>query len=418
MSDIAIETPNGVKHVVEAEQASNVTEKNDKNLKSSGDEGENADQSAMKQTEASAAKKKKKKKKRNNMSKNKKERLRLEKWFQEVLENTKDLVDSVPEEERHVLPEAFYGYEFAGPLRPCAITKQVQVPENIAKPDYADDGIPHSELESEHRLNIHVHSPEEIEIMRDVCRIGREVLDIGGKFLKAGVTGDEIDRIIHAATIERGAYPSPLNYNNFPKSVCVSVNEIICHGIPDLRVIQDGDIVNLDVSVYKNGFHADLNETFMVGNVDEDSEKLVKTAYECLKVACEQIKPGFFYRDIGAFISSIAAKNGCTVVKTYCGHGIGRLFHTSPNVPHYKKNKGRGIMKAGHIFTIEPMINIGNSWADGLWPDNWSATTTNGNRSAQFEHTFLVTETGVEILTSRKGSPKDKLVWDPSAFKR
>mmetsp|Transcript_22367 Transcript_22367/g.27361 ORF Transcript_22367/g.27361 Transcript_22367/m.27361 type:complete len:293 (+) Transcript_22367:180-1058(+) len=232
----------------------------------------------------------KKKKKKKSMNKNKKERLRLERWYKEVLEKTKEQVEGIPEEKLSEMPPEFEVYGFSGDLRPCYVTKQVTVPSEIEKPDYADDGIPVSENDPANRTGqIHVHTPEEIEIMRDVCRIGREVLDIGGKFLKAGATGDEIDRIIHAATIERGAYPSPLNYNNFPKSVCVSVNEVICHGIPDCRKIQEGDIVNLDVSVYKNGFHADLNETYIVGDVDEDAIRLVKTAYECLQQVCIRI---------------------------------------------------------------------------------------------------------------------------------
>lgn len=226
------------------------------------------------------------------------------------------------------------------------------------------------------------------------------MLDIGAKAVRVGVTTDEIDRIIHEATIERNCYPSPLNYSGFPKSCCTSVNEVICHGIPDKRPLENGDIVNLDITCYYNGFHGDLNETLFVGNVDDASKELVKTAYECMMAAINEIKPGVRYRDLGSFIQKHAQSKGCSVTKTYCGHGIHRLFHTTPNVPHYAKNKAVGIMKPGHVFTVEPMINQG-TWRDSLWDDGWTAVTQDGKRSAQFEQTLLVTETGCEILTGR-----------------
>ncbi|CAO3626973.1 unnamed protein product [Cunninghamella echinulata] len=234
--------------------------------------------------------------------------------------------------------------------------------------------------------------------MRKVCKLAREVLDIGAAAIRPGITTDEIDKIIHDATIERGAYPSPLNYYQFPKSVCTSVNEVICHGIPDQRPLKEGDIVNLDVTCYYGGFHGDLNETYLVGNVDEKGRLLVKTAKECLEKAIALVKPGARYRDFGKVIEDHAKKNGFSVVRTFCGHGINQLFHCAPNVPHYANNKAIGIMKPGHVFTIEPMICEG-TWRDQLWPDNWTAVTCDGKRSAQFEHTMLVTEDGVEILT-------------------
>ncbi|KAG0183567.1 Methionine aminopeptidase 1 [Apophysomyces sp. BC1034] len=234
--------------------------------------------------------------------------------------------------------------------------------------------------------------------MRKVCKLAREVLDIGAAAIRPGITTDEIDRIIHEATIERNAYPSPLNYYNFPKSVCTSVNEVICHGIPDKRPLKDGDIVNIDVTCYYGGFHGDLNETYLVGNVDEKGQLLVKTARECLEKAIAMVKPGIRYRDFGKVIEEHAKKNGFSVVRSFCGHGINQLFHCSPNVPHYANNKAVGIIRPGHVFTIEPMICEG-TWRDELWPDNWTAVTVDGKRSAQFEHTMLVTEDGVEILT-------------------
>jgi len=236
--------------------------------------------------------------------------------------------------------------------------------------------------------------------MRTVCKYTAEVLATAGKMAKAGTTTDEIDRVVHDECIERNCYPSPLNYKGFPKSCCTSINEAICHGIPDQRELQDGDIVNLDVSVFYDGFHGDMNETWFIGEVDNESRHLVNTTKECLDLAIQAVKPGFFYRDIGNVISKHANKNGLQVVKTYCGHGVGELFHCSPNVPHYAKNRAVGVMKPGHVFTIEPMINLG-SWHDVLWPDNWTAVTRDGRRSAQFEHTLLVVEGGVEVLTTR-----------------
>jgi methionyl aminopeptidase len=195
------------------------------------------------------------------------------------------------------------------------------------------------------------------------------------------------------------------------------VNEIICHGIPDYRPLQDGDIVNIDVSVYHNGFHADLNETFMVGSVNQDSKLLVECAYKCLTAAVAICKPGTLYRDLGNEISKVAKQYKCSVVKTYCGHGIGTLFHTAPNVPHYSNNKAKGEMRPGHIFTVEPMINRG-AYNDVLWPDNWTAATADGSRSAQFEHTILITDTGCELLTGRIGEPIDSMEWTDDKFQR
>ncbi|KDO85764.1 hypothetical protein CISIN_1g0158381mg, partial [Citrus sinensis] len=184
-------------------------------------------------------------------------------------------------------------------------------------------------------------------------------------------------------------YPSPLNYHFFPKSCCTSVNEVICHGIPDSRKLEDGDIVNIDVTVYYKGVHGDLNETYFVGNADEASRQLVQCTYECLEKAISIVKPGVRFREIGEVINRHATMSGFSVVKSYCGHGIGELFHCAPNIPHYSRNKAVGVMKVGQTFTIEPMINAG-VWRDRMWPDGWTAVTADGKRSAQFEHTLLV----------------------------
>lgn len=298
------------------------------------------------------------------------------------------------------------GYIFTGSLRPFyPLSAKRDVPAHVERPDYADhpDGYPTSEMEVKRNTQIRVMSEEAIEGLRTVCRLAREVLDVGARAVRPGITTDELDRIIHEATIERDCYPSPLNYHKFPKSCCTSVNEVICHGIPDQRVLKDGDIVNLDVTCYYGGFHGDLNETLFVGDVDEDGKRLVKTAYDCLAAATAEVKPSVRYRDVGQHIQKVASANGCSVTRTYCGHGINELFHTAPSVPHYAKNKAVGIMKAGHVFTIEPMINAG-VWMDTTWPDDWTAVTRDGKRSAQFEQTMMVTETGVDILTKRGGS--------------
>lgn len=275
-----------------------------------------------------------------------------------------------------------------------------------------------SDSEQRDRSNHHirVYEGQELEDLRHACQMGRQVLDEGAKALKVGVTTDEIDRVIHDACLERQVYPSPLNYYQFPKSVCTSINEVICHGIPDYREIQDGDIVNLDVTVYnQQGYHGDLNETFLVGNVDDDTHRLVETAFDCLKVAMDLVKPGTLYRDLGKVIERRAKQSQCTVNRTYCGHGIGSLFHTIPNIPHYAKNKAKGTMKKGHVFTIEPMINLGVQ-QDTTWGDNWTAVTTDGRRSAQFEHTIVVTDKGFEILTARSDEPV--MLWDAAKNSR
>uniref|UniRef100_A0A1I7ZB25 Methionine aminopeptidase n=1 Tax=Steinernema glaseri TaxID=37863 RepID=A0A1I7ZB25_9BILA len=305
-------------------------------------------------------------------------------------------------------------YSYTGTLQKAEVTPRRDVPEHIPRPDYAihPHGVSLEEKNSKTSGQIVVLNEEEKEGLRLACKLGREVLDEAARAIAPGVTTDEIDRVVHEACIERDCYPSPLGYYKFPKSCCTSVNEVICHGIPDLRPLVDGDLCNVDVTVYHRGFHGDLNETFFVGdNVDDMSKKLVKTTYECLNEAIKIVAPGVKYRAIGDVISKVAHANGFSVVRSYCGHGIHRLFHTAPNVPHYAKNKALGVMKAGNSFTIEPMINMGTHH-DDHWPDEWTAVTRDGKRSAQFEQTLLVTETGCEILTQRgTGQPwfMDKL---------
>ncbi|KAJ1730458.1 Methionine aminopeptidase 1 [Coemansia biformis] len=298
--------------------------------------------------------------------------------------------------------DPFPQYPYTGKLRPAyPLSQRRQVPATIAHPDYAlrADGV--SKLEQTYKnAQISSVAGEDLAAMRMVCRLGREVLDAAARVIRPGITTDEIDRVVHEATVERGAYPSPLNYFGFPKSVCTSVNEVICHGIPDQRKLEDGDIVNIDISLYKDGFHADMNKTYFVGSASNQSKKLVKTTRECLQKAIDMVKPGTRYRDLGAAIEAHAKKNGFSVVRTYCGHGVGKMFHSAPNIPHYAMNKAIGVMKPGHVFTIEPMINEGG-FEDKLWKDGWTAVTADGKRSAQFEHVILVTEDGHEVLTRR-----------------
>ncbi|XP_018010054.1 methionine aminopeptidase 1 [Hyalella azteca] len=292
-------------------------------------------------------------------------------------------------------------YTFTGNLRPAKQTPRRTVPAHIARPDYADTSIPLSEQKLRGTTSIRVLNDEEIESMRVACKLAREVLDEGAAAAAVGVTTDEIDRIVHEASVERECYPSPLNYHGFPKSCCTSINEVICHGIPDLRPLVNGDICNIDVTVYHRGYHGDLNETLLIGDVNENAKNLVKTTWECLQKVTEMLRPGVKYRDVGTVIQRHAQSQNYSVVRSYCGHGIHELFHTTPSVPHYAKNKAIGIMKAGHTFTVEPMISEG-TWKDEQWPDNWTAVTNDGKLSAQFEETFLITDTGVEVLTRRR----------------
>ena len=286
-------------------------------------------------------------------------------------------------------------------MRRYRVTPKKIVPDHIKKPDYHKTGQPYSEIKQLSSKTIRVYDEKEIAGIREACRIGRIALDVAHKTAKPGVTTDEVDEAVYNCIMEQEAYPSPLNYYGFPKSICTSINEVICHGIPDVRPLQEGDILNCDISVFKNGFHGDLNESFLIGKCSKSSRDLVTATYDSLMKAIEICKPGTMYRQLGNVISEHTENLGFSVVRTYVGHGIGRLFHCSaPNVPHYKNNKANGFMKPGHIFTIEPMINQGK-WKDVFWDDNWTATTSDGLRSAQFEHQILITEDGHEILTAR-----------------
>src|SRR5690606_8521501 len=212
-----------------------------------------------------------------------------------------------------------------------------------------------------------------------------------------GVTTDELDALCHEEIIKRGGYPSPLNYGGFPKSLCTSVNEVICHGIPDDRPLRDGDIVNLDVTIYLDGVHGDTNATFPVGQIDEASARLIEVTRACLERGIAAVKPGRPVRAIGRAIQEHAEAHGYGVVRAFVGHGIAEEFHTDLQIPHYDDPRATTILEPGMTFTIEPMITMG-AWQHEIWPDGWTAVTVDRKRTAQFEHTLLVTDDGAEIL--------------------
>lgn len=244
----------------------------------------------------------------------------------------------------------------------------------------------------------HVKTPEQIEGIRRAGRLVIETLDMVEERLRPGLSTDDINTWVHEFTIKNGAIPAPLNYKGFPKSVCVSVNEVICHGIPGSRVLEDGDIVNIDVTPILNGYYADANKTFFIGTPGPEARKIVEVSRICLKKAIEQVKPGNSIGDIGWAIQHYAEGLNCSVVREFVGHGVGLKFHEPPQVPHYGK-KGHGVrLVPGMVFTIEPMINLGGKELIVL-DDNWTAVTADRSLSAQFEQTLLVTESGYESLT-------------------
>ncbi|MBC7690648.1 MAG: type I methionyl aminopeptidase [Methylotenera sp.] len=248
-----------------------------------------------------------------------------------------------------------------------------------------------------------IKSKAEIELMRKAGRVAGECLSEMMKLVKVGVTPNEINQACHEWTVSRGYTPAPLNYNGFPKSLCISVNDVVCHGIPDNREFQDGDIVNLDVTPIVEGFHGDTNATVFVGKVKPEAEKLVEATRISMWKGINQVKPGATLGDIGHAIQSYAEKQGYSVVLEYCGHGIGKGFHEDPMVSHVGK-PGQGLkLRAGMTFTIEPMINLGQRFVWEDQKDGWTVRTRDKSLSAQFEHTVLVTETGVEVLTLREG---------------
>jgi len=292
-----------------------------------------------------------------------------------------------------------------GRIEPGTISPMLSVPAHIVKPPYAETGKVTRWQESA------VKSPEIIERMRIACSAAAEVLRLAGEFVRPGITTDEIDVYVHNLCIERGAYPSPLNYSGYPKSVCTSVNEVICHGIPDSRVLQEGDIINLDVTCYMNGVHGDTNATFAVGEIDKENRDLISITEECIWRGIEAVVPGRPLSDIGKAIETRAKQDQMGVIRAFIGHGIGEQFHTDIQVLHYYDKSNNTIMRPGMTFTIEPMISLG-TYQHRMWKDDWTAVTADGKRTAQFEHTVLVTETGVDVLTGGTGAASPFAPWN------
>ncbi|MFQ5717873.1 MAG: type I methionyl aminopeptidase [Nitrospinales bacterium] len=249
---------------------------------------------------------------------------------------------------------------------------------------------------------IRIKTDEEIELMRQSCRLAAEVLLMIEPYIKPGMTTNRLNDICHDYIVQNGAVPSPLNYKGFPKSICSSVNDEICHGIPSERKLRNGDIVNLDITVYLNGFHGDTNKTFFVGSPRAGSKKLLETGVEALHRGIGAVRAGARLGDIGASIQQFVEARGYSVVREFCGHGIGREFHEEPQVLHFGKFGEGEELKKGMVFTIEPMINAGEPELRIL-PDQWTAVTKDGSLSCQFEHTMAVTEAGVEVLTRLDG---------------
>nr|DAD35279.1 TPA_asm: hypothetical protein HUJ06_005919 [Nelumbo nucifera] len=278
------------------------------------------------------------------------------------------------------------------PLRRGKVSPRLPVPDHIPKPPYLNTTLL-PELSSEHQI----HDAEGIPHMKAACELAARVLDYAGTLIRPSVTTDEIDKAVHKMIIDAGAYPSPLGYGGFPKSVCTSVNECMCHGIPDSRQLQDGDIINIDVTVFLNGYHGDTSKTFLCGNVDDATKRLVKVTEECLERAISVCKDGANFMNIGKTISEHAENFEYNVVEQFVGHGIGTIFHSEPIILHYRNEKP-GCMVEGQTFTIEPILTAG-SIEYKTWSDNWTTLTADGSPAAQFEHTILITRTGAEILT-------------------
>ncbi|MCC7540177.1 MAG: type I methionyl aminopeptidase [Deltaproteobacteria bacterium] len=249
--------------------------------------------------------------------------------------------------------------------------------------------------------SIEIKSASQIERMRKSGKLAAATLVHAGRHIRAGITTDDINRIVHDFIIGHSAYPSPLNYKGFPKSVCTSVNEVVCHGIPGPQVLHDGDIINVDVTTYLEGYHGDTSATFYVGTPSAEGRKVVEVSRRALELGIAEVREGARIGDIGAAIQEYAESQGCSVVREYVGHGIGREFHMAPHVPHFGKRGTEKRLKAGMTFTIEPMVNLGSHETHRL-DDEWTVVTKDGRLSAQFEHTILVTREGCEVLTARE----------------
>ncbi|RCG28205.1 type I methionyl aminopeptidase [Sphaerisporangium album] len=276
-------------------------------------------------------------------------------------------------------------------LRPGRLSPTLKVPAHIERPEYVGRKEPR-------RGETDVQTPETIERMRVAGRIAAQALEEVGRHVAPGVTTDELDRIGHEFLCDHDAYPSTLGYRGYPKSLCTSINEVICHGIPDDTVLRDGDIVNVDITAYIGGVHGDTDATFLVGEVDEESRLLVERTREAMMRAIKAVAPGRQLNIVGRVISAYAKRFGYGVVRDFTGHGISTSFHSGLIVPHYDDPSLSVTLVPGMTFTIEPMLTLGTIEYD-VWPDGWTAVTKDRRRTAQFEHTIVVTDSGSEILT-------------------
>ncbi|MEO7752651.1 MAG: type I methionyl aminopeptidase [Terracoccus sp.] len=278
-------------------------------------------------------------------------------------------------------------------VAPHALSPRRPVPTSIDRPHYVGVANPREDGD------LRIKDAETIEKMRRAGRIAARAMVAASERIAPGVTTDELDAVAHEYMLDHGAYPSPLGYKAFPKSVCTSVNEVICHGIPDARPLEDGDIVNIDVTAYVDGVHGDTDATYLVGEVDEESRLLVERTHEAMMRGIRAARPGREINVIGRVIESYAKRFGYGVVRDFTGHGIGLEFHSGLIVPHYDAAPQYDtVIEVGMTFTIEPMLNLGGA-AWEMWDDRWTVVTKDRSRSAQFEHTILVTESGNEILT-------------------
>ncbi|MEU7022922.1 type I methionyl aminopeptidase [Streptomyces sp. NPDC046203] len=277
-------------------------------------------------------------------------------------------------------------------LVPGEMSPHRAVPGSIRRPEYVGKPAPAPYTGPE------VQDADTIERMRIAGRLAAQAMEEAAKIIAPGVTTDELDRVAHEFLCDHGAYPSTLDYRGFPKSLCSSVNEVICHGIPDSTVLNDGDIVNLDVTAYIHGVHGDNNATYLCGDVDEESRLLVERTRESLNRAIKAVRPGRQINIIGRVIESYAKRFGYGVVRDFTGHGISTAFHSGLIVPHYDSPHHTTLIRPGMTFTIEPMLTLGTHEYD-MWDDGWTVVTKDRKRTAQFEHTLVVTETGAEILT-------------------
>ncbi|WGW13453.1 type I methionyl aminopeptidase [Saxibacter everestensis] len=280
-----------------------------------------------------------------------------------------------------------------GKLTPGTISPTRQVPADIPRPDYVGKPSPPTYSGGD------IQTPETIEKMRIAGKIAAQAIAAVGEAIKPGVTTDELDRVGHEFLLDHKAYPSTLGYRKFPKSLCSSINECICHGIPDTTVLEDGDIINIDITAFINGVHGDTNYTFLVGDVDQESRMLVERTQEALNRGIKAVRPGREVNIIGRVIESYARRFGYGVVRDFTGHGVGPAFHSGLVIPHYDSAPAHSdVMAVGMTFTIEPMLTLGTHEWD-MWPDDWTVVTKDRKRTAQFEHTLVVTETGAEVLT-------------------